>query len=248
MSKHALRCFNAQGMEQYEKTVSKIKNENRFLGSQLSSILEDPELTDIVVSEEVLEVRDFDTRFELAAHVDEAISKTKMSFQEVRGKTEIWNWLAALFFEKLIKFKDGRPTVGAKETFMAQTYKSNFWRYMRHKIAGPWVVFKIHENNNEIAEFILNTEPNTPGEMFEVFSQRIELIVNESILGAARLLYWDHDNGGYKENVLGKDPGQARRIPQIVNQLTLTYDLASMSPEKILELLPSEFDRFKNSK
>ena len=248
MSKHALRCFNAQGMEQYEKTVSRIKNENRFLGSQLSSILEDPELTDIVVAEELLEVRDFNTRFELAAHVDEAIAKTKMSFQELRGKIEIWNWLAALYFEKLIKFKDGKPMVGAKETLIAETFKSNHFRYMRHKIAAPWTVFKIHENSSEIAKFILNTEPSTPGEMFEVFSQRVELIVNESILGAARLLYWDQDNGAYKSGAASKKAGSARRIPEVVNQLTLTYDLASMPPEKILELLPSEFDRFKNAK
>ena len=211
MSKHALRCFNAQGMERYENTVRKIKNETRFLGSQLSSILEDPELTDIVVAEEVLEVRDFDTRFELAAHVDEVIAKSKMSFQEVRGKTEIWNWLAALFFEKLIKFKDGKPVLGAVETYLAETYKSNFQRYYRHKIAGPWTVFKIHENNPEIAKFMLKPEPSVGGEIFEVFSTRVELIVNESFMEAVRLLYWDDDTGDYKRGAAGKDPGSARK-------------------------------------
>ncbi|MFO7599969.1 MAG: hypothetical protein R6X27_09205 [Candidatus Desulfacyla sp.] len=41
-------------------------------------------------------------------------------------------------------------------------------------------------------------------------------------------------------------PGTLYRFIDVVQQLDLTYDLYSMTGEQILQLLPNEFDRWRN--
>ncbi|MFQ5653524.1 MAG: hypothetical protein ACE5GW_02190 [Planctomycetota bacterium] len=45
----------------------------------------------------------------------------------------------------------------------------------------------------------------------------------------------------------GKGRGSARRLADLANQLDLTWDLHTMKAEELLEILPAEFDRFKDA-
>jgi hypothetical protein len=60
-------------------------------------------------------------------------------------------------------------------------------------------------------------------------------------------LYTDAHTSGFKRGAASSRKGGARRLVAFLNQITLTYDIYSMSKEQLLNLLPSEFNRFKAS-
>jgi len=59
-------------------------------------------------------------------------------------------------------------------------------------------------------------------------------------------LYFDRKTAKPKRGSLMKNsPGTLYRFIDVVQQLHLTYDLYSMTGEEVLDLLPSEFDRWR---
>jgi hypothetical protein len=59
-------------------------------------------------------------------------------------------------------------------------------------------------------------------------------------------LFWDFDKKSFKLGSRGKEkPGTIRRYARdIIPQFQMTYDLNSMHGKEIVDLLPSEFDRW----
>lgn len=64
---------------------------------------------------------------------------------------------------------------------------------------------------------------------------------------ACKLLYYDTNSGSLKKGAGGKLGGAARRLAKVRTQLDVTWDMTDLGEEKIVELLPSEFDKFKLS-
>jgi hypothetical protein len=65
---------------------------------------------------------------------------------------------------------------------------------------------------------------------------------------ACRNLYYDEAVGSVKKGAGGKDrAGVPRRMAAVRKQLDVTWDMTDLSAEKILELLPAEFDHFKEA-
>ena len=63
---------------------------------------------------------------------------------------------------------------------------------------------------------------------------------------ACRTLYFDSNTGTLKKGIAGRDSsGSTRRMAQVRKQLDVTWDMTDLAVDKILHLLPSEFDGFK---
>ena len=90
---------------------------------------------------------------------------------------------------------------------------------------------------------------NKHGEFSEQLASRQEIISNRSLIEAADRLYRDpasDDEGKPKRGFATRTrPGNVRRLPMVIDQFDLTYDMYAMSCEEILELLPDEFARWK---
>jgi hypothetical protein len=60
------------------------------------------------------------------------------------------------------------------------------------------------------------------------------------------ILYWDDKSNRPKRGAQSQsNPGNIRRFSKVISQLELTYDVYTMKPNEILQLLPSEFDQWK---
>ncbi|SVE45268.1 uncharacterized protein METZ01_LOCUS498122, partial [marine metagenome] len=71
------------------------------------------------------------------------------------------------------------------------------------------------------------------------------IITSSPIIAAINDLYYDPSREvGLKVGAGSKGGGSSRRLRSVYWQLYETYDLRSMTKEDILEVLPSEFDRF----
>ncbi len=78
----------------------------------------------------------------------------------------------------------------------------------------------------------------------EQLASRQSIITNDTIMEVASRLYIDASKK-QKKGAASKKNGSVRRFTEIINQFDLTWDLYGMSPERLMELLPKEFDKFR---
>jgi hypothetical protein len=208
------------------------------------AILEDPALSEPVSPEIEVEKRAFTSRFELAQYLDD-----RLGAADVRGvdrDSGIWAWLALLFFESLcVPDRDGRRKPGARARWIPEV--SDFRRYYRHLLAGPYLIYRAHRDDPRRALILLCGPPGTMGDIVEQLASRQEIVTNKTIVGAATRLYYDPARRAPRRGAGGKGPGSARRLADVISQFDLTWDLYEMSGDDLFKKLPDEFERFKSA-
>jgi hypothetical protein len=113
----------------------------------------------------------------------------------------------------------------------------------RHLVRTTWSVVRVHDS---AARFMLAGPLHVHGEAAEQLGAYQDVITCKPLIAAIGSLVWDVDRGRLKRGFGGSGPGSARRVQVVAKQFGLTYDLHSMRPERILHLLPREFDRFRD--
>jgi hypothetical protein len=231
-------------------TTQGIERMSAFLDSLTTSTPEAPPyetLTNPAMSEPApgeieIEQRTFASRFDVARYLDERLGEAgTRGLERDRG---VWAWLALLFFESLCPVgRDGRLKPGARARWIPEI--SNFQRYYRHLLCGPYLIYRAHRDDPRRAMVLLYGPPSVMGEVVEQLASRQQLITNRAVVAAATGLYFDSSKGSPRRGFGGKGPGSPRRLADVLNQLDLTWDLYAMSDDEVLAKLPSEFDRFK---
>lgn len=205
-----------------------------------SELLAAPEFSDPFEPRVVVEERTFGTRFDVAEYLFarfEAAGAT--GFENDRG---LWAWLALFYFDTLCPpDRKKRRNPGALARWVPD---SNFKRYYRHLLAGPYRIYRAYRREPEVARGLLCTPPNVMGEIVEQIASRQELVTNRAVMGTVTALYVN-SAGTLKRGAGSKGGGSPRRLADVLSQFDLTYDLYSMNPSDLLTMLPKEFDRFK---
>lgn len=153
-----------------------------------------------------------------------------------------WTWCSAYLFDRLCKKSGGKYKPGEMPIWVAEP--DNWQRYYRHYLASIWRVYVAHREKEDELVVLLNGPVNTPGELWAQIAATQTLITNPSMIDTIYYLYWDKDAQTRKRGAGGKSP---RRLTRVLRQFERTYDFMAMSGEQIIGLLPSEFDRFKES-
>lgn len=153
-----------------------------------------------------------------------------------------WTWCSAYLFDRLCKKKPGgNYSPGEMPIWVAEP--DNWQRYYRHYLASIWRVYVAHREKEDELVVLLNGPVNTPGELWAQIAATQTLITNPSMIDAVHFLYWDKENRTRKRGAGGESP---RRLTRVLKQFERTYDFVAMSGVQIVELLPTEFDRFKD--
>jgi hypothetical protein len=122
--------------------------------------------------------------------------------------------------------------------------KSN--SYYRHNVFSPYNTLKIHGADNGAAFLTAAKDVSVWPEANEQIISTSGIASSKSIVAAVTRLYFDRSTGKLKPGASSKDHGgTTRRFRTVYWQLYETYDLRSMTPEQILDVLPPEFNRFK---
>ena len=205
---------------------------------QLHAILRDVVCSDLAGSDIEVECRELSTRFAIGKYLhalfDHAIVPDLVTDQG------IWTWLSAFYFEQLCP-PGSQP--GDRARWVPAV--GNYRQYYRHLLAGPFLIYRAHHDNPCRAMALLANPPHQHGDIVEQLASRQELVTNPSVMEAATKLYIDPETGRLKRGTGSKGPGSPRRLVTILNQLDLTWDLYKLETQKLLDLLPAEFDRFK---
>jgi hypothetical protein len=202
----------------------------------------DPKFTTIAgTGPEVSSDCGFVTRFEAAEILDPIIQSAELD--EAAFDRGVWSWLAWFWFESLCPAdKTGLRDPQGSERWVLDT---NWKRYYRHLLAGPWWIYQTHREDPERARALLHTNVNKPGELVGQFAASQELVSNPGLVEMVTRLYYDPVSNKLRRGHGRKTNGGSRRLVKVIGQLDMIWDLYSTTADDFLKLLPKEFDSFK---
>jgi len=197
-------------------------------------------------SPEVLidETKHFNSRMDLAEYLQNCFNSTGVKREHILPINGMWTWLAYIWFDQLAPIKNS----DTKERKLGEDARyicsSNYSDYYRHLIAGPYRIYSLH--NPENLQIFLYDPVHNLSDYNEQFSSRQFLISHRNIVEAFQKLYFDPQARQPKQGSQSrKKPGYIRRFVKILQQFELTYDIYTMPADRILDLLPPEFDGWK---
>jgi hypothetical protein len=235
-----LRSFNEVGLREVHSLLDAMKDGGS--GLVPSGLLTDDALS-IDLGVDLGRVpRQFERRFDLAIWLNRQLDDFLEN--EPTNASGHWTWLTMLLLDILAPPRaDGTRRIGERARYVLES--DNWQRFYRHLLAGPAKVMRAHWNEPHITRAILAGRPDSPGDLYEQIASRQEVITSPVLVRLTKDLYWDDGEKALKRGAAGKGQGSARRLARVMLQLDLTWDLAEMSDEALLALIPErEFRRF----
>lgn len=236
-----LRRFNEAGMSAFRDVLSACRN-----GEPIQTPLQiasDGNLTETISSQTEVPDCDFQTRMELASKLSDLLLEADIS--NVMDDRGLWAWLSATYFDSVCPA--GQDFLRNPGEEYRHIPSDSFRHYYRHLIRGAVSIYRMFSNNPEAATIILCQPPSAPGDFVEQLAARQERVTRQPVIATATTLYYDPQTRRPKKGAAPnqRKPGTLRRYLDILDQLSLTWDLFTIDPEDLLNLLPDEFDDWK---
>lgn len=186
-----------------------------------------------------IEQQDFSDKLAATSYLVERLRPVPLKAQ--RDELGLWSWLSLFFFDQLAPPAAG----GHRKLLSIDLYipSTHFQRRYRHLLLGPCLAYRLHGND---ARLLLSKPLNIWSDVEEQLFGVQEVIQIPGALQAADLLYFDGAKNQPKRGITNRNKeGTIRRFREVLQQLDVTYDIFAMKGPEIVDLLPSEFDRFK---
>jgi hypothetical protein len=152
----------------------------------------------------------------------------------------LWSWLALYYFDDVCPVgSNGKREPKADPHYLLDANNSR--RRYRHLLATPFQIIGELAIYNRI---LLDLPVSTHGELTEQVMGRLYLVRPPAVQALIDRLYFDPIRGRAKRGIIPTKakPGDLRnRLPVRLRQLLVTYDVAGMECDDLLELLGDEF-------
>ena len=233
-----VRKLNSRGLGYFKKYLNDLR-ENPDLKPPFE-ILENPDYSENFQDKAHVEQMDFQYR----THMVKYLSKALESLNTSLGAKNIglWSWLSLFYFDQVC----AKDLNGKRVSGMDYRHILNIgFRYKHlHLLAGPFQTYKMYR---EKARLLLHGATHTGNKIHNELVKRQNFITNPGIIDAADALYFDKDNNKPKSGTTSQvRGGSLLRFITVIQQLELTFDLYSMDAKEILNLLPEEFNTWKD--
>lgn len=182
---------------------------------------------------------EFTTKMEMAEYIYDLFDEANLDMAELVEEQGLWSWLAYIWFDQLCPIDEGSRNIGQDARYICGKSYSD---YSKHLITFPYYIYFLHDEDK--IKLFLEHPLDYVGRITEQIGSNKYIMSSSNILEVLHILYWDREEGIKLGASSPKGPGSFRRFGKVVNQLKLTYDLHDMEPEKIIEILPSEFERW----
>ncbi len=226
------RCFNDRGLHAAAETLDALRagHDNGLPATLIS----DPALTDVVGGMLTLPQVGFQTRFQLGAWLYRELPMV-VQLNSLLRSPGFWTWLAFFLFPYVCQ---GAEKVGENARYIFN--RDNFRKRYRHLAAGPYLVFSRHNMAPQTIRGLLAAPPHSPGDLYEQFASRQELITSAAVMEVVNQMYFAKDTGVLKRGAATN----ARRLAEVLMHYDVTYDFISIPTGRLLSMLPKEFHRF----
>ena len=232
MEHKQLRAFNKAGLDQFKRVM-----QSQLREDWLDPL--DPLLSEEIEGSAVLNDKEFATSREMAAEVLSAFSDLEV--RDYLGKTGLWAWLTFVLRDQLFK-RDDSGRLRVQEYWRWYPSAPGDWQKgQRHLVRMPVLLLRELRGN---ADHLLATHPSVLPEIREQLTSQ-NAMSNKEFQVVAKLLYFDVSTGKLRRGAGGKGGGSPRRLAKVRQQFDVTWEIEELGHERILELLPKEFDRFR---
>jgi len=231
-----------QGENEFRKYLQAVRKNPSALRPDLNSSPFSQEFSPRI---EVDEAKAFASKLDLAAYLDNCFRTVGAKDEAILGNKGLWTWLAYLWFDQLT---NRRNNILKRDEHYICAETSNYRRYYIHLVSPPYEIY----SKPDLRPFSMLFLYNPPWEIND-FTERVAanqfLTSHANVIQVIYRLYFDQSKGKPRPRATSRGvAGSVRSFIRVFQQLELTYDVYSMSPEQIVDLLPSEFDLWKRAK
>ena len=188
----------------------------------------------------------FYTKYEAAVYLAGVFEDLDQSETSYNGG--LWSWVSLYYIEELLKAKIlGKNRLNAPDNYVLEVEQGDLkWReYSHHLLATPFYLYRRHGDE---AGILLTGPVGSRMELAYEITARPQFARSREFIRLVNRLYSD-GRAKMKRGVSDINrPGSVYRLIRVFQQLELTYDIFDMSCEKMIGLLPSEFDGWLDSK
>ena len=233
-----LRRFNQQGIMAFRDYLATMRNEPT---SDLpTDILSDPSLTTVLSPTIAFDLPDspFPSRRSASDYLHTTLQSIERSSLEKDEK--LWTWMSAALFSIISPIRNGSRVVRADYTYILDC--SNLRFSTRNLLYLAWRIPVVAPKFNRL---FLDTSFDSVDTFTDKVMKNLQLTRIPCIFEVLDQIYWDANTRSRRKGVLHSSkvtPGDlTHRFPIKIAQLELTYDLASLTSDQLIELLGEEF-------
>lgn len=236
--KRLFRKLNDRGVANFKHWLT-----SGGLGEIPVGLLDSPEdsfFTDYIFSTDLPE---FENRYDFGKYLVELLGH--IPHLEIENDINFWSSLALLWFDRISSKTDSGDRI-IRET--ARYILKMTWHDYRHLIRTPWLLVRLHNRYSKFLLFSASTGRSSLSvntDTLEKIASRQTIMRNQKVIKVFSGLYFDEKANQLKPRINRDGPGTPIRTGIIVRQLALTYDLEQMSERAIYDLLPREFNCWK---
>lgn len=231
----ALRRFTESGTKEFRSFLGALREDPKIPIPK--ALLEAAGMSETIPSAPMLEERSFQTKREAAGYLHEILKP--LGLTNLMRDEGLWSWLALLYFDSLCPADSSlRRKARADAHYILNL---DYRRIYRHLLRTPYHIIDSIPRFNRI---FLDQPLSVHGELIEqVVGGRLFLIRIPAVAEAVDRMYFDHDKGKPKPQITSeRRRGNFRsRLPLRIQQLSMTYDVAGMSADQLIEALGDEF-------
>lgn len=228
-----LRRFNTAGLKKFEEYVLA---GNRQVTAPPRDLLEDPAYTEAFLDVDLDETT-YESKFDLGLAVCAAVGpeRTKMLLAD----QAVWPWLSLFYSDSTMPLRKSEYFIGDAQRHLlgGKTAWSQYNHHHRHLVRGAV---------QAVAQFGSNARVmlGAPAEHSKLEEQLMSRKVgsgyaySSSLMEVVNRLYWDGPSQKTKRGAKSTGKGSVVRLVQVLQQLDVTYDVASLDADRLLALLP----------
>lgn len=230
------RRLNAAGIERFAAFLAGLRKDRTLAPDR--SLLVDESTSEFMAGGVELERPGFTTKKQAAEYLHPRLKK--LSHPNLFRDEGLWTWLALYYFDDVCP-----PDASGKRNPVANPHYildgANYSRRYRHLLATPVMIQDALPDHNRI---YLNAPLPVHGDLIEQTMGRLYLVRIPAVREAIDRLYYDTAKETVKRGALTRNRrGNLReRLVARIQQLSMNYDVSSMSGSQLIDVLGLEFE------
>lgn len=231
-----IRRFTEEGLERFAAYVS----ESWRSEPPPREMLADLALTESFLDADI-EPKAFDSKYELGREILTSIDANDVA--KLLNDQAVWPWLSLLYSESTMPIRKGEYFIGDAQRHLlgGKTSWKRYDHYHRHLVRGA---VQAVSQFGHMARVILGRPDQHTKFEEQLMSRKVgaSFAYSKALMEVVNRLYWDGAKLKPKRGAKSTGAGSIVRLIQVLQQIDVTFDVASLDADRIYELLPeSEF-------
>ena len=210
-----------------------------------TGLLNDHSYAQPVQPEAYVEARRFANRREAGKYLASRLQP--LGAEKVAGNAYLWSWLGIFYLGQMRQDGTQRQGEYPEAAYLIDPQSHDSRDRSHHRLM---MAYDVWMQCGEDAWLLLDEPTGSMGQFALRIVQSPEIFRSRGVVPLAHMLYADESTRRLRPGSLGSSrasapPGSLPRLINVLNQLSMTYDVYGMTAEQLLPLLPQEFDRFR---